>query len=39
MFIILGNVLELLVANGAVKRPKDLRDFSLKSGTTGDISL
>ena len=39
MFIILGNVLELFVADGAVKRPKDLRDLSLKSGATGDISL
>lgn len=39
MFIILSYVLELLVADGAVERPKDLRYLSLKSSTTGDSSL
>ena len=39
MFIVLSDVLELLVADGAVKRPKDLRYLSLKSSATGDISL
>jgi hypothetical protein len=39
VFIVLSNVLELLLADGAVKRPKDLRYLSLKSSATGDISL
>jgi hypothetical protein len=39
VLIVLGDVLELFVADGAVKWPKDLRYLSLKSGATGDISL
>ena len=39
MFIVLSDVLKLLVADGAVKRPKDLRYLSLKSSATRDISL
>ncbi len=39
MFVILSDVLELLLADGTVKWPKDLRYLSLKSGATGDISL
>jgi hypothetical protein len=39
VFIVLGDILELLVADGAVKWPKDLRYLSLNSGATGDLSL
>jgi hypothetical protein len=39
VFIVLSDVLELLLADVAVKRPKDLRYFSLKSSATGHISL
>jgi hypothetical protein len=39
VFIVLSDVLELLVADGAVKWPKDLRYLSLKSDATGDVSL
>lgn len=39
MLIILGNVLELFLADGAVKRPKDLRYLGLESNTTSNISL
>ena len=39
VFIVLSDVLELLLADSAVKRPKDLRYLSLKSSATGDIPL
>jgi hypothetical protein len=39
MFIILGHVLELFLADGAVEWPKDLRYLGLDSNTTGNISL
>jgi len=39
VFVILGDVLELFVADGAVKRPKDLRYLSLESDATGNTSL
>jgi hypothetical protein len=39
VFIVLSDVLELFLADGTVKWPKDLRYLSLKSGATGDISL
>lgn len=39
VFIVLGDILELLLADGAVKWPKDLRYLTLKSDATGDISL
>jgi hypothetical protein len=39
VFIVLSDVLELLLADGAVKRPKYLRYLSLKSNATGDVSL
>jgi hypothetical protein len=39
VFVILGDVLELFVADGTVKRPKDLRYLGLESGATGNTSL
>lgn len=39
VLIVLGDVLELFLADGAVKRPKDLRYLGLESGATGNISL
>jgi hypothetical protein len=39
MFIIPGDVLELFLADGAVKRPKDLRYLGLESNATSNISL
>jgi hypothetical protein len=39
VFVILSDVLELLIADGTIKRTKDFRYFSLESGATGNISL
>ncbi len=39
VLIVLSDILELLLADGAVEWPKDLRYLSLKSGATGNISL
>ena len=39
MFVVLGDILELLVTDGAVKRSEHFRYFGLESDATCDVSL
>lgn len=39
MFVVLGDILKLLVADGAVKWAENFRYFGLESGATSDVSF